>query len=73
MTGAAGRETCADDGERWQPAPSAPKNSKKTNDIHLTGDGKDMTDNLAENQGYKQEYSPAKELQAQLKADFQQC
>jgi hypothetical protein len=31
-----------------------------------------MTDNLAEVHGYKQEGSPARELQVQLKREFQE-
>jgi hypothetical protein len=43
------------------------KTNKKTNGIRLIGDGRDMTSNLAENQGYKHEGSPAKDVQVQLK------
>jgi hypothetical protein len=50
---------------------SAPNKSTKPNGSHLTGEGRDMTDNLAENQGYKWNGSPVIELQAQLKTEFQ--
>jgi hypothetical protein len=47
---------------------NATKTNKKTNGIHLFGDGRDMTSNLAENQGYKHEGSPAKDVPTQLKS-----